>query len=124
GTGYKFKAVGASYGYGYNLCLSGPPDQAPVNVHRLNRPSETLFLADAAQVNTFQPPPSPPHPMLAEFYYVSTNDPPVPFRHCLRANAVFWDGHAAAEKPVSGSLDDRLPGQVIGRVRLEILTAN
>src|SRR5690606_4957242 len=79
GTGFKLKATGASYGYGYNIHLS-PPGNAPLNIDRLRAPGTTVFLADAAQVNVFQPPASPDHPMLEEFYYVSANEPTTHFR--------------------------------------------
>jgi prepilin-type N-terminal cleavage/methylation domain-containing protein/prepilin-type processing-associated H-X9-DG protein len=118
---FKRKAIGAAYGYGYNLQLSAPAPQPPVNASRLLRPAETVFLADAAQVNTFQAPASPDHPMLEEFYYVSTNEPTVHFRHGARANAGFCDGHVGGEQPLAGSLDDRLPRQCIGRLRPEVL---
>lgn len=118
---FKLKARGAAFGYGYNLHLSALSAQPPVKVAQLARPAETVLLADAAQVNTFQAPASPDHPMLEEFYYVSTNEPTVHFRHGERANAAFCDGHVAAEKPLPGSLDPRLPSQRIGRLRPEIL---
>ncbi len=119
--GLKLKATGASYGYGYNLALAAPLGQPPVNVTALARPSELALLADAAQVNTFQAPASAGRPMLEEFYFITTNEPTVHFRHARRANAVFCDGHVAAEKPAPDSEDRRLPGQPIARLREEIL---
>jgi prepilin-type N-terminal cleavage/methylation domain-containing protein/prepilin-type processing-associated H-X9-DG protein len=112
----KLKAIGASFGYGYNFHLSTPVGQPAINVQKTPRPADLIFLADAAQVNTFQPPASPDRPMLEEFYYVSTNEPTVHFRHARMANAVFCDGHVGQEKPVTGSLDTRLPGEIIGRL--------
>jgi prepilin-type processing-associated H-X9-DG protein len=92
-------------------------------VSRLASASETALLADAAQVNTFQPPASKTNPLLEEFYYVSTNrnEATAHFRHARRANVVFCDGHVAAEKMEAGSLDQNLPGQFVGRLRPEIL---
>ena len=121
---FKAKAQGATYGYGYNLYLSAPPAQPPVNVGRLTRPAGTVVLADAAQVNTWQAPASPANPMLEEWYYVdkSTNQPNGHFRHAHKAQAAFCDGHVAPEAPVPGSLDPRMPGQFVGRLRPEILT--
>jgi prepilin-type processing-associated H-X9-DG protein/prepilin-type N-terminal cleavage/methylation domain-containing protein len=121
GHSVKLKARGASYGYGYNLALSAPENAASVNTSRIARPAELVFLADAAQVNTFQPPASPERPMLEEFYYVNTTEATVHFRHRPRANAVFCDGHVGGERPAPGSLDDRLPREMIGRLRSEIL---
>ena len=119
---FKIKATGAAYGYGYNYYLSAPTDQPPVSIARLSRPADTVLLADAAQVNTFQPPAAPDHPMLEEFYYLSTNEATAHFRHAHKAGTAFCDGHVASERPLAGSLDPRLPGQCIGRLRPEILT--
>jgi prepilin-type N-terminal cleavage/methylation domain-containing protein/prepilin-type processing-associated H-X9-DG protein len=118
-TQFKLKAKGAAYGYGYNLHLG----QSPAKISKLARPSDTVLLADAAQVNTFQPPASPENPMLEEFYYVSTNrnEATAHFRHVQRASVVFCDGHVAMEKMETGSLDQNLPGQFVGRLRQEIL---
>jgi len=117
---FKSKAAGAAYGYGYNLSLSAPPEQPPVNAYRLPSNDIAIF-ADAAQVNTFQPPASPGRPMLEEFYYIATNEPTAHFRHERTANVAFRDGHVGGEKPVAGSLDPRLPKEYVGRLRPEIL---
>lgn len=119
---FKFKATGASYGYGYNLSLSAATDQAPVNYSRIGHPAQLTFLADAAQVNTFQAPASPENPMLEEFYYVSTNEATVHFRHRQRANVAFCDGHVSGEKALTNSLDLRLPEEMVGRLPVELLT--
>jgi len=119
---FKLKATGAAYGYGYNLYLTAPLEQPPVSINKLPRPGETTLLADAGQVNTFQPPASPVNPMLEEFYYVCTNEATAHFRHSKRANVLFCDGHVALEKPLPDSLDRRLLNQVIGRLRSEVLT--
>jgi len=118
---FKLKATGAAYGYGYNLHLSAPLEQPLVSIDRITQPTETAVFADAAQVNTFQAPASPDQPMLEEFYYVSTNEATAHFRHGRKAGAAFSDGHIAPEKPVDGSLDGRLPSQLVGRLRSEIL---
>jgi prepilin-type processing-associated H-X9-DG protein len=118
---FKLKATGASYGYGYNLFLSAPLNQPPININKLSRPAETTLLADAGQVNTFQPPAAPENPMLEEFYYVCTDEATVHFRHSKLANVLFCDEHVAPEKPLPLSLDKRLPNHVIGRLRSEIL---
>jgi len=122
---FKLKAAGAAGGYGYNLGLSAPLDQPPVNVGKISRPAETAGFADAAQVNTFQAPASPDHPMIEEFYYVSTNatEATAHFRHGQKAGVVFCDGHVAPETAVAGSIDPRLPRQFVGRLPPEILVA-
>jgi prepilin-type processing-associated H-X9-DG protein len=120
---FKRKATGASYGYGYNLYLSAPWDAPPRSITRISRPAESTVLADAAQVNTWQPPASADHPMLEEWYYVDDNavQPNGHFRHAHQACAVFCDGHVAGEKAVENSFDSRLPSQCVGRLRPEIL---
>jgi prepilin-type N-terminal cleavage/methylation domain-containing protein/prepilin-type processing-associated H-X9-DG protein len=118
----KLKATGASYGYGYNLSLSSPASQPPANVAKAQRPTELTFLADAAQVNTFQAPASPENPLLEEFYYVSTNEATAHFRHRQKANVLFSDGHVSPESLLPDSVDQRLPRQNVGRLRPEILT--
>ncbi len=121
---FKLKARGAAYGYGYNLHLSTASGKPPMPAAKIARPSGTVLLADAAQVNTFQPPASPENPMLEEFYYLSTNryEATAHFRHTERANAVFADGHVEMEKMETGSLDQNLPKQFVGRLRAEILS--
>ena len=120
----KLKASGATYGYGYNYCLSTDPPKRPVNVSRITQPAGLTLLADAAQVNTWQAPASASNPMLEEWYYVdnSINQPNGHFRHGRRANVLFCDGHVALERCVPGSIDQRLPSQLVGRLRAEILT--
>jgi prepilin-type N-terminal cleavage/methylation domain-containing protein/prepilin-type processing-associated H-X9-DG protein len=121
---FKLKATTGTYGYGYNLYLSSGLSPPPLKAGRLARPSGTAFLADAAQVNTWQAPASPSNPMLEEWYYVdnSTNRPNGHFRHVRKGNVVFCDGHAGSEKFVPGSVDPRLPGQFVGRYNPEVLT--
>jgi prepilin-type N-terminal cleavage/methylation domain-containing protein/prepilin-type processing-associated H-X9-DG protein len=120
---FKLKAKGAAYGYGYNLQLSSGLNQPSKKFSSITRPSDIGLLADAAQVNTFQPPASPENPMLEEFYYVSTNrnEATAHFRHAQKASVVYCDGHVAMEKMEAGSLDHNLPGQLVGRLRIEIL---
>jgi prepilin-type N-terminal cleavage/methylation domain-containing protein/prepilin-type processing-associated H-X9-DG protein len=118
---FKLKASGAAYGYGYNLQLSAPPHEPPVAVASIDAPARAAVFADAAQVNTFQPPASPENPMLEEFYYVNTNESTAHFRHGQRANLLFVDGHAANSLPVAGSIDERLPRQYVGQLPAALL---
>jgi prepilin-type processing-associated H-X9-DG protein/prepilin-type N-terminal cleavage/methylation domain-containing protein len=118
---FKRKASGSSYGYGYNLEFSPPAKEAPLKVSQVQQPSGTVVLADAAQVNTFQPPASPQNPMLEEFYYLSLHEPTAHFRHDGLANAVFCDGHVGRETPEPGSVDSRLPRQLVGRLPARLL---
>jgi prepilin-type processing-associated H-X9-DG protein len=126
---FRLRAGGAAYGYGYKSSLSVPAGQPPVNIRKERRISTIALFADAAQVNVFLSPASPGNPMLEEFYYVnvSTNFtsrfyyPNGHFRHARKANVVFGDGHVAEERPVPGSIDSRLPAEVVGQLRPEIL---
>jgi prepilin-type processing-associated H-X9-DG protein/prepilin-type N-terminal cleavage/methylation domain-containing protein len=119
---YKPKAKGASYGYGYNQHLSGPSHKEPVNTSQFTNASDLVIFADAAQVNDFQAPASPGNPMIEEWYYVNRYEPTAHFRHRGRANAVFADGHVEAETPVPGTLDPRLPQEMVGQLRRESLS--
>lgn len=126
----KLKAVGASYGYGYNVFLSVPEGQPTIKTSKLQHASDTALFGDAAQANDFQAPASPENPMLEEWYYL--DNPPSysgshyyghgHFRHAQKANVAFCDGHVATEMMVPGSLDQRLPSQFVGSLRGEILT--
>jgi prepilin-type N-terminal cleavage/methylation domain-containing protein/prepilin-type processing-associated H-X9-DG protein len=120
---FKLKATGASYGYGYNRFLSAPASQPAIRVSKVNRPSDILLFADAAQINDFQAPASKLNPMLEEWYYVDTaaDYPNGHFRHNSQADAVFCDGHTGGEKFVPGSIDARIPAQKVARFRPEIL---
>jgi len=111
------------FSYGYNYYLSTAVTKPPVAAGKISHPTERLLFADAAQVNDFQSPASPSNPMLEEWYYVDTNTsyPNGHFRHSQTANVVFCDGHVTEEKPVSGSMDQRLPNQFVGQLRPEIL---
>jgi prepilin-type processing-associated H-X9-DG protein len=119
---FKLKATGAAFGYGYNLSLS-PHGRAPVKLLEVIRPSDTVLLADAGQINDFQPPASPDRPMLEEFYYVSTSssERTAHFRHQPAANVVFCDGHVGGERPLPGSIDPRMPECFVGRLSPEVL---
>jgi len=121
---FKLKADGAADGYGYNMYLSAPLTQPPVNITHAKNPAELALLADAAQVNTFQAPASPSNPMLEEFYYVdnTVRPPNGHFRHAQKANVLFCDAHVAPESFVPGSIDPNLPSQYVGRLRPEILS--
>jgi prepilin-type N-terminal cleavage/methylation domain-containing protein/prepilin-type processing-associated H-X9-DG protein len=120
---FKLKASVPTCDYGYNLSL-GSLDESPVNMKTLCQPSALALLADAAQVNTFEPPASDKNPMFEEWYYIN-NDPSEPngqFRHDQCANVVFCDGHTVRETMAPGTLDQRLPAQLIGWLAATILT--
>lgn len=115
---FKFKATGAAYGYGVNRNLTAP---TLPHIDRMTRPVETVLFADAAQVNTFQPPASPSNPLLEEFYYVHELEKTAHFRHQATATVVFGDGHVDRERVVPDSYDMNMPEQRVGRLRVECL---
>jgi len=118
---FKLKAIGAAYGYGYNLHLAGGLAGRGVRISRLAKPGSTVFLADAAQVNTFQSPASREHPMLEEFYYVNDRERTAHFRHAWKAMVAFCDGHVGQSGFVTGSIDDRMSTHRVGRLPGELL---
>ena len=113
---FKLKATGAAYGYGYNLHLAGGMNGSPVLMSSLASPSTTAFLADAAQVNTFQAPASKANPMIEEFYYVNSREKTTHFRHSEKGCVVFVDGSVSLNGFAEGSIDDWMPDQWIGRL--------
>jgi prepilin-type processing-associated H-X9-DG protein len=123
---FKLKARGAAYGYGYNLNLSVPLNRPPILISSVTHVAGTALFADAAQVNTFEPPASASNPMLEEFYYVSTNtaEATAHFRHGRKANVAFCDGHVNAQSPEPASLDQRMPAQFVGRLPPGLLRAS
>lgn len=118
---FKAKATGAAHGYGYNLHLSAPVTQPPMKINRVTRPSDITLLADAGQINDFQEPASADNPLLEEFYYINDTEPTVHFRHNRRANVLYCDGHVDVERPVAGSIDTRLPSELVGRLPARLL---
>ncbi|MBL9173259.1 MAG: prepilin-type N-terminal cleavage/methylation domain-containing protein [Verrucomicrobiales bacterium] len=114
---FKSKARGAAFGYAYNL-LVGPRGAPGILPLQVARPSRLAIFTDGGQVNDFLSPASAEHPMLEEFYYFDTNalSATVHFRHGGRAQVASADGHVAAEGPREGSMDLRIPGEVVGRL--------
>jgi prepilin-type N-terminal cleavage/methylation domain-containing protein/prepilin-type processing-associated H-X9-DG protein len=118
---FKLKATGSAYGYGYNLHLAGGLAGSGLRIDRLAKPWGTVFLADAAQVNTFQSPASRENPMLEEFYYVNDRERTAHFRHAKKAIAAFCDGSVGRAGFETGTIDDRMPDQLVGRLPGELL---
>src|ERR1022692_452396 len=120
---FKLKATNVVFSYGYNNYLSVGLNQIAINCNQIHQPTETALFADAAQVNDFQAPASHINPMLEEWYFLdnTVNYPNGHFRHAKKANVTFADSHVAMESMVTGSLDQGLPNQFVGRLRPEIL---
>ena len=128
-AGFKLKATNVVFSYAYNSYLAPTIQQGQASISRVPRAADTALFADAAQVNDFQSPASPAHPMLEEWYYLDnpTNYPSKSyyphghFRHSRKANVTFCDGHVTLEDYLPGSIDPRLLSQFVGRFRPEIL---
>ena len=124
---FKLKGTNVIFSYGGNSFIfaaqTAAQNKPPVSANKILQPAGTALFADAAQVNTFQAPASPGNPMFEEWYYLVTvaSQPNGHFRHAQKANVTFADGHVDLEKPVTGSVDKRLPNQFIGQLRPEIL---
>jgi prepilin-type N-terminal cleavage/methylation domain-containing protein/prepilin-type processing-associated H-X9-DG protein len=120
---FKLKGTNVVFSYGCNSYVFGGPGQTVVKANKILHPTETGLFADTAQVNDFQAPASKSNPMFEEWYYADESSlyPNGHFRHAQKANVSFADGHVGVEKPVDGSVDQRLPRQFIGRLRPEIL---
>jgi len=127
---FKLKGTNVIFSYGCNGFVFGGPGHGVTDEKGVLHPTATALFADAAQVNTFQAPASPTNPMFEEYYCVDletnysnlNNTPNGHFRHAQKADVAFADGHVDLEKPVAGSIDQRLPNQFIGQLRAEILT--
>jgi len=123
---YKPKYKGKWWTYGINKCLSPDlyisPHERCRNVTEIKGQdlSRTVVFADAAQINTFQPPASRHNPLVEEWHYIQPQDfqpadyAHVHFRHAGRANVLFADWHVEAVGPAAGSFDPRLPEARIG----------
>jgi prepilin-type processing-associated H-X9-DG protein len=61
--------------------------------------------------------------MLEEWYYVdnSSNQPNGHFRHTAKAQVAYVDGHSGKENFVRGSIDPRMPEEMVGRLPEESL---
>lgn len=98
-THFKRKFDTSTYGYGLNVFLiQGTVEQRASGVDRwggVTLPAETLLWADSAQINRFQAPASPSHPLLEEWYYIANRSSELPtthFRHGGQTTTVFCDG--------------------------------
>jgi len=125
---FKAKFRGKWWTYGINKALA--PDlyadrgerYHSLTEIRASDASRTIVMADAAQVNTFQPPASPARPLIEEWHYVQPattrfrDYPHIHFRHRGQANVLFADWHVEAVEPAPGTLDTRLPAAMIGGV--------
>lgn len=116
GNVFKPKYGATHFAYGYNLLL---PGKSPLT---FGHPGQVPVFATCAQVNTFQSPASPSHPMVEEFYYFDTTEMTVHFRIGGMAMVGYADGSAGYLPMMSGTLDKRMPGANIGRINPSLMT--
>lgn len=116
---FKLKGTNVIFSYGCNSYLFGGPGGALQKANKIITPTDTAIFADAAQVYPLYR----TSPVFEEWYYVDVNTsyPNGHFRHAQNANVAFADGHVGLEKPVDGSIDQRLPNLFLGSLRPEIL---
>ncbi len=110
---FKRKFTIASYGYGINgyllADLPGTQRMGVFTLEDVQRPGDTVAWGDCIQINTWQAPASPDHPMLEEWYVLDSLPPPhTHFRHGRRANLTLVDGSLRTFEP--HALDPRCDG--------------
>lgn len=115
GPAFKPKFKNGYIPYGYNDLLQR---QSSVTVPDGSR---RVVFATSAQVNTFQSPASPSHPMLEEFYLVDDFNVTASFRYHGQALCAFADGSTGFLPPLPNSLDRRLPNSAVGKLPTENL---
>lgn len=117
GKPFKPKYSSGYLGVAYNVLLGGGwgGKGALLRFSELERPGEVVVFATSAQVNTFQSPASPSHPMLEEFYGIDQNEVTVHFRHHGQAMVAFADGSVGFLPMEPSTLDARAPQALVGR---------
>jgi prepilin-type N-terminal cleavage/methylation domain-containing protein/prepilin-type processing-associated H-X9-DG protein len=96
----KYNTKWMTYGINANLSLDrrgATPKYINLD-NQIKSPQNILIFTDSAQVNTFQSPASPSNPMIEEWHYVEQSNPFVHFRHNLKANILYGDGHVSTVK--------------------------
>ena len=115
GAGCKY--AGWTWSYGVNAELTGAVGTTKTKNFASIKPNDTgrtALFADSAQLNTWQAPASPQHPLIEEWFYIQTGGGTVHFRHNRMANVLFADWHVEACGPAAGSLSPLMPGACIG----------
>lgn len=117
GNAFKPKYRQGYIGTGYNVLLGGGflGVAALKNHGQIPHPEKVVVFFTSAQVNTFQPPASPAHPKLEEFYGIDQKETTVHFRHHGNAMVSFATGNAGFLPIDEGTRDLRLPEANVGR---------
>ncbi|OQA03420.1 MAG: hypothetical protein BWY69_00467 [Planctomycetes bacterium ADurb.Bin401] len=118
----KYNTKWMTYGINSKLSLDRRQLLPPkfVDWDSIKAPQDIFIFADSAQVNTFQNPASPSNPMIEEWHTIEPGKSFVHFRHNLKANILYGDGHVSDSKAEQASYDRRLPQAKIGRFDKEI----
>ncbi len=115
GAAFKPKFKNGYFPYGYNDLLQGASQLAIPQLH------QRVVFATSAQVNTFQSPASPGHPMLEEFYMVDNFNVTASFRYHAQALCAFADGSTGFVSPQPNTSDPRLPDSGVAKLPPENL---
>lgn len=114
---FKPKFKNGYIGVGYNVLLGGGwLGTGPLKTYwQIEKPSEVVVFATAAQVNTFQRPASPSNPMLEEFYGLDKQYSTVHFRHHGQAMVAYASGAAALVPMDESTRVQTMPDANVGR---------
>lgn len=118
GRVFKPKFQFGYLGIGYNVLLGGGWGGNPKKLKtywQLSRPSQVVVFATSAQINSFQRPASPKHPMLEEFYGLDEREYTVHFRHHGQAMVAFANGAVGFLPMDESTRDQRMPDANVGR---------
>lgn len=118
GRAFKPKYESGYIGIGYNVLLGGGWGGDPAKLKTywdLSDPAKVVVFATSAQVNSFQRPASPRHPMLEEFYGLDAQERTVHFRHHGQAMVAFASGSAGFLPMDTTTRDPRMPAANVGR---------
>ncbi|MEO6848524.1 MAG: prepilin-type N-terminal cleavage/methylation domain-containing protein [Chthoniobacterales bacterium] len=125
GSSFKPKYKNTQLAFGYNTLLDGTfshPARPLVRANMLKNCTKLVVFATSAQINTFQAPATPKHPMLEEFYMINDTEYTVHFRHNGKALAAFADGSVGFLSLDPKNQDTRLPAANIGKLSTTYVT--
>ncbi len=123
GNVFKPKFENGYVGVGYNIEIGGGffGSASCLNYGALSDPTKVVVFSTTAQVNDFQSPASPAHPMVEEFYSFDKGDgaqgryPSIHFRHNGKAMVSFATGNVGLLSMDESTRDSRMPKANVGR---------
>lgn len=113
----KFTTNWTTYGVPLRFMDSA---NGPVRFTKVRRPSDSVAMADSAQLNAFQAPATFANPLFEQWHYISAIQSHVHYVHNQLANAVMFDGHVRKLVPDS-PLNLRFPEAPLGRAPGDVL---